>query len=309
MDFGYIVSKNLNILSDKEKKQLKYLQKESTLSLISFINQQKKNKFINDIIKKILNNKPKELEDIIITHTEQLSNFDIDLLGLENIKLLTFSIRKSHNSESIKMDLEEFLDEFQDNNKCYRFYKKIYDLGFIFTEAMFYNFCNIGCDTKLLDLYLSNIITNIDIFRLNIDNHLIMKKIIQSNKYDKNTIDEICFHDKEDPDSIVINYLELLKNGYTFNNNYILLTVMIEAINQCYTHIFKHNEFTKYIHNKELKLLITMDDLVTLIEDYKYNETLDNMIQNVGERYPEIFADNLEDYKKYFNKTNIIFLD
>ena len=309
MDFGYIVSKNLNILSDKEKKQLKYLQKESTLSLISFINQQKKNKFINDIIKKILNNKPKELEDIIITHTEQLSNFDIDLLGLENIKLLTFSIRKSHNSESIKMDLEEFLDEFQDNNKCYRFYKKIYDLGFIFTEAMFYNFCNIGCDTKLLDLYLSNIITNIDIFRLNIDNHLIMKKIIQSNKYDKNTIDEICFHDKEDPDSIVINYLELLKNGYTFNNNYILLTVMIEAINQCYTHIFKHNEFTKYIHNKELKLLITMDDLVTLIEDYKYNETLDNMIQNVSERYPEILADNLEDYKKYFNKTNVIFLD
>jgi hypothetical protein len=101
MDFGYIVSKNLKLLSDEDKIKLKNLQEESTLSLISFINQQKKNKFINYIIKKILNNKPKELEEIIITHTEQLNDYDMDLLGLDNIKLLTFSIRKHHDSDAI----------------------------------------------------------------------------------------------------------------------------------------------------------------------------------------------------------------
>ncbi len=312
MDFGYIVSKNLKLLSDEENIKLKKLQAESTLSLVSFINQQKKNKYINHIIKKILNTKPKELEEIVITSTEELSNYDMDLLGLDNIKLLTYSIRKSHNNDAIKMNLEDFLDEYQDNNKCYRFYKKIYDLGFIFTEDMFYHFCEIGCDKKLLEFYLLNIInTTIDTFKLNIDNHIIMKKIIQSNKYDRNTIDEICFHDKEDPDSIIICYDELLKNGYTFNNNYILLTVIIEAINQCYTKILKHHEFTKYIIknvNKELKLIITMDNLTELIEDYKYNETLENMIYNINERYPDILEENLDEYKKYFNKTNIIFL-
>lgn len=45
-----------------------------------------------------------------------------------------------------------------------------------------------------------------------------------------------------------------------------------------------------------------MADLVTLIEYYKYNETLDNIIYNVNERYPEILADNIDEYK-----TNIIF--
>lgn len=299
MDFGYLVSKHLNFIDKEDYNKLKELQEDSKLSLISFINQQKKNTFINSIIKKILNESPKELEDIIISHTDQLSDYDMDLLGLDNLKLLTYYI----NSEN--MNLDDFLYNYQDNKNCYRFYIKIYELGFIFTEDMFYTFCDIGSDKKLFDFYLENIITYIDTFKLNIDNHVIMKYIIKSNKYDRNTIDEICFHDKEDSTSVIICYIELLKGNYIFNNNYILLQIMIEAISEGYINIFKHNEFTKNIINKELKITITKNDLLECI---KFNNHLDIMIYNVTKYFPEILNDNLDECKKYFKKAEIIYL-
>ena len=133
-----------------------------------------------------------------------------------------------------------------------------------------------------------------------------MKHIIKLNKYDRNTIDEICFLDKEDPTSIIICYIELLKNNYTFNNNYILLQIMIEAIGEGYTYIFKHNEFTKNIINKEFKLTITKNELLELT---KFDEQLENLIYNVTEYFPEILNDYSDECKKYFKKAEIIYIN
>jgi hypothetical protein len=300
MNFGYIISNNLNYLSDEENNKLKDLQLNSEMSLISYINQQKNNTFINSIIKKVLNKSPKELLEIVISHSDQLSNCDIDLLGADNIKLLTFYINGN------RINLDEFLYEYQDNKNCYKFYKKMHEIGFKLTEDMFYTFCEIGRDKKLLDFYLENIINYIDTSRLYIDNHFVMKHIIKLNKYDRNTIDKICFLDKEDPTSLVICYIELLNGNYTFNNNYILLIIMIEAIGEGYTHIFKHNEFKKHIINKEFTITVTKKDL---LECTKFNEEFSNMIHNINDIYPEVLNDYIDECKKYFKKVNIIYLN
>ena len=62
---------------------------------------------------------------------------------------------------------------------------------------MFYTFCEIGRDKKLLDFYLENIITNIDTSRLYIDNHIVMKHIIKSNKYNGFKIVRGAYHNQD----------------------------------------------------------------------------------------------------------------
>ncbi len=298
MDFGYIVSINLTNLTEDERYKLKELQEDSKLSLISFINQQKKNSFIKKIIQKILNKNSDYLLDIIISDTDELSNYDMEILGLENLELLTYII----NDE--KMDLYQFLHEYQcnDNNNCDRFYLKIYSLGAKFTKENFYNFCHFGSDKKLVDFYVNNIITNIETSKLNIDNHIIMKRIIELKKYDRTTIDKIYKLHKEHPDSVAFCYNELLKNGYTFNNNYILLTIFVEAI-YYNKNLLKHPEFSKYIDNKIFKINITNDDLVKCLS---YGESINTMIENIQD-FNEIL-NKKQYYNKYYNKAEIVYL-
>ncbi len=297
MDFGDIVSKNLELLSEDDNIKLKKLQDESTLSLISFINQQKKNSFIKKIIRNILEENNELLLDITITDIDELSNNDMELLGLENLELLTFEF------EGKELDLYDFLHEYQSYEKCFRFYKKIHSLGATFTEDNFYYFCNIGCDKLLVDFYLSNIITYVDTDKLTIDNHVVMKRIIELNKYDRNTIDSIYNQFKEKPDSVAFCYNELLKNGYIFNNNYIVLIVFVEAI-YYNIKILKHPEMNKYIINKVFKINITKNDLIKCLE---YGDSIDIMLDKI-DYYKEIL--NKDKYKnKYYNKAEIIYLE
>ena len=197
--------------------------------------------------------------------------------NLDELKSLIFKYN------NIKYKLDDFVMKYQTEGNCLKFYKKLFKLGYIFTEEYFYYYCNYANDISLIDWYIDNIINinNINYNNLNIDNHKIIKKLISSG-YNRETIDAFCFISKNNDYSICLCYYELLKHNYIFNNNYILLTIINISIQNNFNKLLNHPEIKKYFNNKE-NYIVTENDLLEC--HIKYKEPMETMISNMNDYY------------------------
>jgi hypothetical protein len=285
MDFGDIISNNLNIIDKEDYDKLKELFKQNVeinsgikytyKNLSNFINTYsdsntyfKKN--VNNLINKILNDKHNYTIYNCKEFINQFNNNQLDFLSLNILKKLTFS------DYGDLYTFDEFIKEYQ---LCYEnfepFMNKLFNLGYKFTEEHFYYYCDNGLHDKLVDFYINNVINDIDYKSLNIDNHIIIKKIIQK-CYNNNNINNLCFANFDDNESICICYEELLNNGYTFTDKYILLLVLMRIIDNQYKNLLNHPEIIKYFNQT---ITISQEELI-LASD-KYNLKLDYIINDI----------------------------
>jgi hypothetical protein len=291
MNFGDIISKHLNFIDKEDYDKLKELfimnnigVKYTYKNLSNFINtysdsiiyfKQNVKYLITKILLKILNNHNYTIDNCK-EFINQFNNNQLDFLSLDILKKLTFL------DYGDLYTFDEFIKEYQ---LCYEnfepFMNKLFNLGYKFTEEIFYYYCDNGLHDKLVDFYINNIIKDIDYKSLNIDNHIIIKKIIQKN-YNNYNINNLCFANFDDNESICICYEELLNNGYTFTDKYILLLVLMRIIDYQYKNLLNHPEIIKYFNQT---ITISREELI--ITSNKYNLMLEDIIYDVAESFPK----------------------
>ncbi len=307
MNFGDIISKHLNFIDKEDYDKLKELFKQDEVNsgikityknLSNFINTNNVsrtyfNNLVTKILLKILNDKNYYSIDNCKEFINQFNNNQLDFLSLNILNKFTFL------DYGDLYTFDEFINEYQ---LCYDnfepFMNKLFILGYKFTEEHFYYYCDYGLHDKLVDFYINNIIKDIDYKSLNIDNHIIIKKIIQKCYTINNiNINNLCFAQFDDNESICICYEELLNNGYIFTDKYILLLVLMRIIDNQYKNLLKHPYIKKYFNQT---IIISRDELI--LTSNKYNLDIDDIINDVTVSFPKITNKYFTiEYKKSYN--------
>ncbi len=147
MDFGDIISKNLNLLDKDDYDKLKEMfqsnnseVKYTYKNLSNFINNLSESDYIKSLIIKILKS-PKDYYNIQ-NCKEFINNFnEYDFLSLDILKKFTFS------NYGDLYSFDEFIKEYQLCCENFEpFMNKLFNLGYKFTEELFNYYCDNGLD-------------------------------------------------------------------------------------------------------------------------------------------------------------------